>query len=76
MNIIANTDEENKRIAAKKLPRSSNKALIDYPPGEREQVLKRWSLRQSILDARYAYREEKRIKREASRKRKKAVDPA
>lgn len=76
MNIIENTHIENQNIASKKLPRISSKALMDYPPGERDAVLRRWSLRQSILDARDAFREAKRIKREASRKRQKKVDPS
>lgn len=76
MNIIENTEADNRHIAAKKLPRSSNKALMDYPPGERETVLNRWSLRQAILDARDNLREAKRIKRESGRKRQKKVDPS
>lgn len=76
MNIIENTDAENQLVATKRLPRSSNKALMDYPPGERETVLNRWGLRQAILNAREDIREAKRLRREASRKRKKKVDPA
>lgn len=74
MNLITQSEHEMKATAQRKLPRGSDKPLMDYPPGERDGVLRRWSIRESILVAREYFAEAKRLKKEIRRNRKKKVD--